>query len=44
MVPVPLTRVHIPVPTVGTFPAKVAELLHIDWSAPAVAVVVAAAG
>ena len=28
MVPVPLTSVHVPVPTVAVFPAKVAEVLH----------------
>jgi hypothetical protein len=39
MVPVPLTSVQVPVPTVGAFPASVAEVLHKLWFAPAFAVV-----
>src|ERR1035437_9966686 len=32
IVPVPLTKVHTPVPTTGAFPAKIVELLHPDQS------------
>ena len=30
IVPAPLTNVHVPVPVVGVFAAKVAEVLQID--------------
>ena len=30
IVPAPLTKVQVPVPTVAVFPAKVAEVLHND--------------
>lgn len=39
MVPDPLTLVHVPVPTVGAFPASVAEVPHTSWSGPASAAV-----
>jgi hypothetical protein len=39
IVPAPLTRVQVPVPTVGVLPAIVAELLHPDCVGPAFAVV-----
>ena len=37
--PAPDTMVHVPVPTVGALPAKVAEVPQIFWSAPALATV-----
>src|SRR6266567_8861803 len=38
IVPVPLTSVHVPVPTVGLLPARVAVLVSQKaWSAPALA-------
>jgi hypothetical protein len=40
IVPVPLTRLHAPVPEAATFPAIVAEdVVHTLWSGPALAVV-----
>jgi hypothetical protein len=39
MVPVPLTSVHVPDPTVAVFPANVAEVLHKVWLGPAFATV-----
>src|SRR5205823_3925995 len=38
-VPLPEITVHAPAPTVGVFPANVAVVEHIDWSAPAFDVV-----
>jgi hypothetical protein len=37
--PTPVTILHIPVPTIGVFPAKVAEVPQIIWSGPALALV-----
>ena len=42
IVPVPLTKLHMPVPIAGVFPANVAVAVHNDWSGPALAVVGAA--
>ena len=39
IVPEPPAKVHVPVPTVGVFPAKVAVVAHTVWSVPAFAVV-----
>ena len=39
IVPLPLTNVHVPVPTVGVFPAKVALAEHKVWLVPALDVV-----
>ena len=39
IVPVPLSNVHVPVPTVAVFPANVAEVLHNVWFGPAFATV-----
>jgi hypothetical protein len=38
-VPLPLTRVHVPVPETAVFPANVAEEVQTDWSEPALATV-----
>lgn len=35
MVPAPETSVHIPVPYVKVFPARVAVFVHTNWSGPA---------
>jgi hypothetical protein len=37
--PEPLTTLHVPIPTVGVFAAKVADDPHTVWSGPALAVV-----
>ena len=37
--PLPVTTVHVPVPTVGAFAASVAEVPHNVWSGPALDVV-----
>ena len=37
--PLPLTKVHVPVPTVGVFPANVALVEHKVWLDPAFDVV-----
>ena len=42
IVPLPLTKLQMPVPTVGVFPANVVVAVHNDWSGPALAVVGAA--
>jgi len=34
-IPAPETTVHVPVPVVGVFPAKVAVLAQMDWLGPA---------
>ena len=39
IVPDPLTKLHVPVPTVGVLPARVAVEPHTDWSGPALDVV-----
>ena len=39
MVPTPLTKVHVPVPVVGVFPAIVAVVEQTVWFGPAAAVV-----
>lgn len=38
IVPAPLTKVQVPVPTAGVFPASVAVLLQMVWFGPARAV------
>ena len=38
-VPVPPTTVHVPVPEVGVFPAKLAVVAQFIWSIPAFEVV-----
>lgn len=42
IVPEPPTRVHVPVPVTGVFPARTAVVAQIVWSDPAAAVVGAA--
>ena len=39
IVPAPAISVHVPVPTAGAFPAKVAVVAHTFWSGPAADVV-----
>ena len=39
IVPVPLIKVHKPVPVTGVLPAINVESVHTDWSGPAFAVV-----